>query len=378
MRRWLRLTLPPDTYVGAIAVLYALFEFGPRALGIGGHGGNKVIELAVVSYAAYRVLAFHPIFIPEYRIWLARTPWTIHLPLPVGPVHLVAQDALVVGLLAGVAWLEHPAIRVPHLVVMFLFSYEVCMALSFAVLRMRWFAYLTAFGLGLLCLFWNSDLAALKVAVVLYSTSFVGLRRALTRFSEWQWSDDQQFQPLSLEKAVDRAKQKILGWPFDIIRSKDVAPAIAYRDGFMLSLLLGWWLFVAVRRIGAGVPPAAPIFITALISQFAVFIRVAIYCWGYFPPISVWGRIFTLRWIVPGYDRVFLTPLVTMLVTTIGLAAPSQWAIDVDVAVSVTLSLVFMTTLNLGPSLLTWRLTGNHRLSPATLMANSKAEVVQV
>ena len=35
MKRWLRATLPPDSYIGTLVVVYCLLEFLPRAFGLG-------------------------------------------------------------------------------------------------------------------------------------------------------------------------------------------------------------------------------------------------------------------------------------------------------------------------------------------------------
>jgi hypothetical protein len=380
MRRWLRLTLPPDAWLGVFALAYLVLEFVPRALGANSHAGDGVVNMAIVGYAAYRVVAFHPIFLPDYRNWLATTPWTARLPLPVGPVHLVPQDVIIVGLLAGLAHQQHPALGILPLVLKFLLVYELFMTASFAVLHMPWFAYLLGFGLGLLCLVWNSTIVALEVSVALYLIALFGLRKALVNFASWnpEWMAEEHFQPRSLEKMVERMKQNILGWPFDNIRAKDVAASISYRDGILLSLLAGWWMFVVLRRVGGGGNLEPVYVLIGGISQFAVLGRLGTYCWGYLPPISIWGRIFTLRWIIPGYDHVFLAPLAGMLVTVFGIAAAHQWAVPVDAAAPAILALMWMTTLNLGPSLKRWRLTGKHRMSPAMLMMNSQSEVKQL
>src|SRR5262249_56326467 len=110
------------------------------------------------------------------------------------------------------------------------------------------------------------------------------------------------------QDALDRVRKNILGWPFDIIRPRDVAVSISYRDGLMLSLLLGWWMYVILQRIDPQARFGAN-FVLVFIAQFAIAGRIGTYCWGYAPPISLWGRIFTLRWVIPGYDYVFLAPL---------------------------------------------------------------------
>lgn len=57
---------------------------------------------AALVLGGYRAWAYHPLFHTGYRNWLRLTPWTSRLPLVVGPLQLVPQDLiwLGVGLLA--------------------------------------------------------------------------------------------------------------------------------------------------------------------------------------------------------------------------------------------------------------------------------------
>jgi hypothetical protein len=340
--------------------------------------GELLVHLATILYAIHRVVSFHPALNTEYRNWLKTTPWTSRYPLPVGPVQLVAQDVLVIGALAALAWARHPEISPPHLILRFLFVYELLLAFTFCVLHMVWFAYAIVFGLGLIVLFWPTPQIALAVAAAFYLVAFVGLRRALDNFESWEldWISEQTTLVMG-QDALDRVRKNILGWPFDIIRPRDVAVSIAYRDGLMLSLLLGWWMYVILQRVNPQARFGAN-FILVFIAQFAVAGRIGTYCWGYAPPISLWGRIFTLRWIIPGYDYVFLAPLLAAGVTGAGISVQTLWKAPVEFAAPATLALLFIVTLTSAPTLDRWRLTGKHRLSPAVLMANKKAEVTQV
>src|SRR5436190_19696300 len=54
-------------------------------------------------YAAFRLLRFHPACYPGYAGWLKQTPWTPDRPLPLGPVHPVWQDAVILALIGAVA-----------------------------------------------------------------------------------------------------------------------------------------------------------------------------------------------------------------------------------------------------------------------------------
>ena len=387
MKSWLRVTLPHDGYVAGLLLAYVLVEAGFPLLTtlLGGVPvdqplGEMLVGFATFMYAAHRGLSFHPAFKPDYRQWLETTPWTSRHPLPVGPIHLVPQDVLVVGALAGVAWARHPAINPVHLVIAFLVVYESVLAASFALLRMPWFAYTIGFGLGLVTLLWPTPRLALGIATAVYSISYAGLRRALERFERWElsWMNEQPIFSMSQEKMIDRMRQNVLGWPFDVIRPRDVAPSFSYREGIMLSILAGWWWFVVLQRIDPLVARVLGNVVVGFACQIAVIGRVATYCWGYAPPINVWGRIFTLRWIIPRYDYVFIAPLLAIAVTAAGISVQPLWHVPVEIGAPLTLALLFIVTLTSAPTLAYWRLTGNHRISAAALMTNKKAEVTQV
>jgi hypothetical protein len=106
---------------------------------------------------------------------------------------------------------------------------------------------------------------------------------------------------------------------------------------------------------------AAPIICTFLMLP-SIGGRLLIYLNGYAPPISFRGRIVTGRWIIPGYDQVFVAPLLALIA--------GSWLPKVLInrgfgfveANTISLIWVYFLILILGPSLKTWRLTGNHRI----------------
>jgi len=387
MRTWLRVTLPSDWTVGVFILLYAVLEYlhwkfaGP---GIPNAPQEFLIEMTAIFYAASRVFLFHPVFNSDYHKWLAAVPWTARKPLPAGPVHLVVQDVVLVGSLVAIAWLRHPEINLARLGINFLMMYELALAISFVFLARPWVTYAIIFGFGLIVLTWHMPLVALGVAGGLYVVSLAGLVRSLQDFENWDlsWLEEQPLFSMSQQKALDRLRKNILGWPFDSIRPRDVAASIPYRDGTMISLSFGWWAFVILQRIGPQIANAQPQFwqpfLFGMLGLPLAIARIGIYCWGYASPISFWGRVFTLRWIVPGYDLVVLAPLATLGSAVAGGELAYRFPAYISLIVPVTLILAGLCTFNLGPSLKRWRLTGNHRLSPAILMANKRAEVQQV
>lgn len=386
MRTWLRVTLPCDWAAGVFILFYAVFELIHQKW-IGGGVPNVaqefLIEATTCLYAASRVFMFHPVFNADYHKWLAAVPWMARKPLPAGPVHLVLQDIVLLGCLVAIAWLRHPRINLPHLGMNFLMTYELALAISFVCLARPWFTYAIIFGFGLIVLIWHFPFAALGVAGFLYVVALAGLVRSLHDFENWDlgWLEDQPILAMSQQKALDKLRKNILGWPFDYIRPRDVAEPIKYRDGTMISLLIGWWAFVILHRIGP-LPNAQPEGLLAFMLGFVGFpaagIRTSIYCWGYASPISFWGRVFTLRWIVPGYDQVALAPLAALGGALAGGELAGRFPAFIPLIIPAAMTLVGLCAFNLGPSLVRWRLTGNHRLSPAMLMAKKQSEVQQV
>ena len=102
----------------------------------------------------------------------ARSPWQSARPLPLGPVHLTLRDAL---FLAAVALAMHDAgfsvLRVP---LVFLIAYLVVLAWTLVATGCKAFAYLIAFGLGMVLLLWADLREALGVAVFLYAPAYMG------------------------------------------------------------------------------------------------------------------------------------------------------------------------------------------------------------
>jgi len=378
---WGRATLPPDWILGALALLYVFLEVGFANLAMNAgpviRPGDFLIGVAAVLYGLFRGTAFHPAFRPEYRRWLASTPWTNRLPLPVGPIHLVPQDVFVVGSLCALAWARHPNIPPAYIVITFLFLYEAMLVLSFAALKMVWYAYGLAFGLGLLVLVARSPVIALAVATALYSVTFVGLRRALDNFENWELDsfDEGPVGMRSLDKWAQALRQSTLGFPFDSIRPTDVAASIKYRDGLMLSLLIGWWAFVLIPW---NAPREGLLFPIGLTTFGAGFSRLGVYIHGHSSPINFWGRVFTLRWVIPGYDKVFLAPFSIFILAGLGGNLMFLLPGPPVITACATMTLIVAAALNLGPTLIAWRLTGKHRLSARQLMANKRGEVQEI
>jgi hypothetical protein len=380
MIRWLRVVLPPGEILLTFAAFYLFSEGGLRfiewRLGQpiplqGDRPSTVELRFACVGYGAFRVFAFHPLFNPRYRAWLQAAPWTIRKRLPAGPIQPVPQDGVVLLVLCGLAFSQPD--RIVLLVSLLLSSYLAILGFTLWATGIWAYAYAIACGLGLIVYLWGLPWECAGTAVLFTAIGYLGLRRSLVEFP-WDTEWGNAFREKLATLAKGQMEKEVLGWPFGALRPRPVtSPAIGTRTAIMTSLLVGWWVYV----IGTLADPMARQVVLPLLGGGLTIglaaIRLARYCRGYLPPISLWGRIRSFRWIIPGYDKVFLGPLAALLIGTC-LPGILNTGLHPDLGVPVSVSLAWMAGLIIGPNLLEWRLTGGHRMVPA-LTAGECVEV---
>src|SRR5262249_14396862 len=105
------------------------------------------LSAASVLYALYRVYAFHPHFRPAYRQWLQTTPWTLEKALPLGPIHLVGQDVVILGLAVALAWPIHQ-LKGLYVLEAFIIAYSLAMSFALWGTGEKLSAFSVWFGLG--------------------------------------------------------------------------------------------------------------------------------------------------------------------------------------------------------------------------------------
>ena len=361
MIRWLRIVMPPPwTVLLAVFWYVGLDVFLLSAEWRLGLPYNSIVEskifigsmgFLVVGYAVYRVWAFHPALRPSYYFWLLATPWTSQKRLPFGPVHLVIQDVFVLAAVVGLCW---PRCGIKSLVVLQVFLACYCLLLCNVLVYtgQRPWANVGAVGLGFMGLFALSPLFYVAAAFT-YAATLLGLRASLAHFP---WKDLPQFQ-----KSQQNAS---LGWPHDRL-----GPGFPNDFSFLLGsptlngLLVGWWVFVALYHINPqDFEDAGALFMCSSFLVIPIFARIGFYCDGYLPPLSLRGRVALGRLIIPSYDQVFVAPLLALLVL-VALCLLSVWrAIPAFFSIPLEVTLTWWILFGMGPSLTTWRLTGNHRI----------------
>lgn len=392
--QWFRLVAPPPGWIASALVVIVLLECGISLLArmlmavpIGLEGlpfetqqrwlqeweehlvpfyklrFQLAAGLALI-YGVYRSLGFHPLARKEYFKWLQTTPWRPGLPLPLGPVHLVLQDACVVAALCGYLLLRPVPWSLWLVPVALLFGYLATLCVVLWKTGQWWVTAVLAFGLGVVVFPLKPVAVTVFAAVCLYGVALVGLRASLRAYPWENWKAEQ-------ERRARERSAKQLGWPYARLMAPTMIPRLSYRDGFLASVLLAWWTVVLLELyvLAYGTASAAPGLIFALwVLPMGALGRLVIYGSGHHPPISLAGRIRTGQWIIPGFDKVFFAPLLAVVAPFV-CAAPYLLTIGPTVgALRVALPLMVLVgssiLLNAGPQLDEWRLTGHHRVVP--------------
>jgi hypothetical protein len=368
--QWLRVAAPPRwsglwllPIIGfELAYAWSSWKWPGQPLGELLHRRDNLVLLAAFSLGLRRAVDFHPLFHEGYRRWLCVTPWTSRLPLPVGPIHLVLQDALWLGVILAL-WHDPQCSRL-YLPLCFITAYLVVICGSCLATGVEGISCVLAFGLGEVVRQWYTPSTALLVAFWLYLAGWIGVRRSLARFP---WTLSRVWEVRSLQAIAEEQKQRMLGWPLDQLRTPPSEQEIGLFQRVVASLLIGWWCYclstlitmlpMASKLLGMGL---------ALATLGAVVGRTVGYWLDYRPPISFWGRLWTLRWIIPRYDHILIPPTLILLVAGAMPTVLAGWRLPMEVALSITISLVVFLAISMPPSFDRWRLTGYHRIVPGS------------
>jgi hypothetical protein len=299
-----------------------------------------------ILYASFRTMRYYPAL--SYGAWLSSTPWQSKRPLPLGPPHLVWED-MVPALLVAL-WCGRPVLPMTAFAVIY----------GLMAVRVSWrgrdgkwvlalFVCLAAYEV----LIWPSDRLILVIDLAILVAADVAVRRSLF---DLPW-----VRPIALEARVARANLGKSKWPLAPLTPMN---PMAAADGWTIAAVAGWVVNCVAGRVireDPGDADSAAI-VVGLVLSLAALLRWGNYCGMYHPPISIWGRIRTLRLVVPGYDHVLIAPLAA---AAIGIAIPfSCWTAGwkYPVVLAATTLLVMCIILNAGPTISQWQLTGHHRI----------------
>jgi len=388
---------PPLPLLIVFAVAYGLIEAGmwlinfvsPGARSIADEmpelAGIRIVILvsAAVVYASFRLWRFHPACNPAYSAWLEMSPWTANKRLPVGPIHVVWQDAIVVGALAALAYWHARANPAAPLIA-FGMTYLCGLNLLLAVTR-RWTSCLVLGFLWPTLLLpgakgWPTIVVIAAIIVVLWH----GLRASLRAFPQGflqtlpnpmgrrpssllQMQLDVRIPVLS--SASFDTSSKAVGWPYLVLSPKGEVSSVSIRTSSFLGVLVGWWTYCLCVLAEDAVPAGFILFLGVILAG----IRLLVYCKNVTTPFNVWGRFATGRLIVPGFDRVFVTPLGVIVLAALGAALMRRMGDESQAAVgSGMVGLLWFLLLAGGPTLRNWLLTGQHRYGAPRLLSTKQ------
>ena len=218
-----------------------------------------VVYIACGCYGLYRVRRFHPALKADYLRWLRTTPWTARHPLPLGPVHLVWQDVVIVGMLT--AW-EVGATPFSSVIapLVFLGVYTLALCLPLALTGATRFVYATLFLLGLVIRLTEWIEWAYAAVLLTYGVAQFGYWRSLATFP-WRSDRDMCRKPSdhrfelgqTLTEWGETARKQKAGWPFEQLRSIESRPRITREHKFLFvplgAALVAWAAYIVLALI---------------------------------------------------------------------------------------------------------------------------------
>lgn len=384
------LVWPPPLLVGLFVLFYGIvtagvwfldFTFAQQGVRIFDTEDMVSVRKAILIgaaaiYALYRLWRFHPGLNQSYAAWLKASPWTSDRPLPCGPIHPVWQDAVPIGVLTAIA-LYHAHVNPALPALAFGFTYLLGMTLLLMLTRRWLFCLVLGFlwpALMLPGIGWTGGIAVIAgmLAVIWFG------HRASLRAFPWDFLAQFFSRPsgsmLQLEIRIPglggapaTAAQTNVGWPFVALSPKTQPGSISTLTSIAVSALIAWWTFCTIVRSGMDPAPGLLLFFAIVMA----IIRLAIYGSGVSAPFGLWGRIVSGQPLLPGFDKVFLTPLAAILVAITGgmiIRRSGSWYPAVESAV---FALVWFVLFVGGPTLRRWNLTGQHRFGPPSQLSQN-------
>jgi hypothetical protein len=331
-------------------------------------------------YAFYRLFRFHPACNQAYGMWLKLTPWTPNKPLPLGPVHLVWQDGALLGVLLAVGWFDA---QVPPIWAAATFGiiYLLGMTILLAFTRAWGFCLLMCFLWPALMLPSVRGVGMFVIVAIMFNVVWLGHQQSLRLFP-WRFLTLANRPTVTSGLGTVQFNLRIpgltdmpgtttrpnVGWPLIRLTPKLDQRSVPGAAAVLWSVLMGWWTYC----VNAGLQtPSLP----ELIVVFAILgsiLRFVIYCSAVDTPFSLAARITTGRLILPGFDRVFVTPLAAVIASLIGAVLIRHSGSHYLAVESALVGLIWLVLLSGKPTLSNWLLTGYHRYRPPSRILGNR------
>ncbi len=378
-RQWLRVVLVSDAILWAAVACVLVIWLGQRALIVWLRVFAPVLtesEMGMVSrpahafalipiaalYGFYRVVAFHPVANRHYGRWLAQTPWKYPQPLPLGPLKLVWQDAAFISILLAFSLLPPYGnlIVLVAPIVVFLIVYCAILAYWHWLFEARWSSIAFVALMVVSLQFLVHPFAWLVVAFASYGIVRLGIEASLRDFP---YSEARR-EALHLVP-FERQPAPEIPWPIMPADDEHWWIGLTPLQAALIGLLVGGIFYgVAIHfREEPGFVRGVLTF-HGLFAIICVGVRLGIYLGRCRPPISLLGRVATRRLIIPGYDIVFVGPLVAVL-AAVAVPPILMWiGIGPGLAFPLSTAVTVWLALTLPPPLKRWYFTGHYQIPP--------------
>lgn len=372
-RSWMRVVLPFEWaallwLAAQILICFALIVAIVRGdhAGIAGYTVFSVgfSSITAFVYGIYRAWYFHPIENRPYGEWLQQMPWSPADPLPLGPLHFVWQDAVVLLMLGLIS--PTPLIALMAVTGFFMGGYCVSQGI-FAVFRQEPVgAYGFLFLLGIVIIGMFRVEVIVGTAIAMCVVAHVSNQRLISRVRRSDLSREARRQSSS-PYPVAFKKTPAINWPFGILNGNDDFQAFSQRQVLGSALLLSWLAYALMWHFPFELLERPTETVQRAIESGAMLLliitgmRLWYYCWNHWPPVSVFGRLAIGKVIIPGFDKVFLF-IPVLLGIWFASSKLVQAGFDKKMVVAGAIGCVVWASLGIGPSLRNWHLTGHHRI----------------
>lgn len=286
-----------------------------------------------------------------YRAWLRATPWRHPDPLPFGPLTLVPQDGVVVGIGAAALaldglvspWSAPVAFGVGYL--------SGALPLVLATSRERALALVAVLGA-----------ATLAFPAPLPMLAALGAGYAITRRSILTHLADLHRLPAAGATHGPTTVHSDALSP----AGPPARPPLGMRVAAIATV--GWWAYVVSQlpmfeglelddmrvAVGLGVSAIAALDVARTKRTCAA-------------PLGLWARVRTGRWVLPRHDVLWLGPVVSALAAWCGPVVLADRGVEPSVAAAASLCAALLLLWTVPPSYRTFVLTGDHRLRAGPL-----------
>jgi hypothetical protein len=190
---------------------------------------------------------------------------------------------------------------------------------------------------------------------------YAGLRSVFARFP---WNTAPGHVDAAAARRPAFARLCHIPWPYGKLSPAAPAPFVSMKACVVVSLLAGWWGYVAAQLCRQFTPA-----FVILLAVFMALTRLMGHVGSYSAPISLWGRIRNGIWLIPGYDKVFLAPA---CIVAAGFVLPwflRDLGVPVPLVIGPSLAVLVFMSFSLPPSNAEWNLAGHCGIRKGVLPA---------